>query len=94
MRGGLVLAVMRDAGNSTLYRCCLRYIVRDGWADGWHSVEQPEAWTFGHAVLQSETISVEAKLFAASTLKGKVCEHSMGWPRGSIRLLTKILDHL
>ena len=45
----------------------------DGWADGWHSVEQPEAWTFGHAVLQSESIGVEAKLFAASTLKGKVC---------------------
>lgn len=51
---------------------CLRILVRDGWADGWHSVEQPEAWSFGHAVLQSETIGVEAKLFAASTLKGKV----------------------
>ncbi|KAI5816867.1 armadillo-type protein [Pyronema omphalodes] len=31
-----------------------------------------EAWNFGYVVLQSETISVEAKLFAASTLKGKI----------------------
>ena len=35
--------------------------------------EQPEAWNFGHAILQSESASIEAKLFAASTLKGKVC---------------------
>jgi hypothetical protein len=34
--------------------------------------EQPEAWNFGHAILQSESASIESKLFAASTLKGKV----------------------
>jgi hypothetical protein len=43
-------------------------------------MKQIEAWNFGYVVLQSETISVEAKLFAASTLKGKVCKKLfVGW---------------
>jgi hypothetical protein len=61
------------------------YLERNGWADGWDSVEQPEAWNFGHAVLQSDTISVEAKLFAASTLKGKVRVPWRGWMMRSTR---------
>lgn len=33
---------------------------------------QTEAWTTTHAILQSHESTVEAKLFAATTLKGKV----------------------
>lgn len=33
---------------------------------------QIEAWTTTHALLQSPDVPVEAKLFAATTLKGKV----------------------
>ena len=33
---------------------------------------QPEAWTTTHAILQSPDSAVEARLFAATTLKGKV----------------------
>lgn len=33
---------------------------------------QVEAWTTTHALLQSPDVPVEAKLFAATTLKGKV----------------------
>lgn len=45
---------------------------RGGLTDGFIT-QQPEAWTFSHAVLSSDSVAVEAKLFAASTLKGKVC---------------------
>lgn len=35
-------------------------------------MQQIEAWTTTHALLQSPDVPVEAKLFAATTLKGKV----------------------
>ena len=37
---------------------------------------QSEAWNTTHAILQSRNCSVEAKLFAATTLKGKVIRDS------------------
>ncbi len=33
---------------------------------------QSEAWNVTHSILQSSNATVEAKLFAATTLKGKV----------------------
>lgn len=36
--------------------------------------QQAEAWTTTFAILHSQDAPVEAKLFAATTLKGKVCE--------------------
>lgn len=36
------------------------------------NVIQMEAWSATHALLQSADVSIEAKLFAATTLKGKV----------------------
>lgn len=33
---------------------------------------QPEAWTITHSILSSTQTTAEAKLFAATTLKGKV----------------------
>lgn len=36
------------------------------------NASQIEAWTTTHALLQSPDVPVEAKLFAATTLKGKV----------------------
>ena len=33
---------------------------------------QSEAWTTTHSILSSSEASIEAKLFAATTLKGKV----------------------
>lgn len=56
--------------------------------------KSPEAWTFGHAVLQSETISDEAKLFAASTLKGKITYDLHQLPRDSLISLRDSLINL
>jgi len=36
------------------------------------SASQPEAWTTTHAILQNSDSAIEARLFAATTLKGKV----------------------
>jgi len=38
-----------------------------------HFQKSQEAWTSTFAILQSPTATDEAKLFAATTLKGKVC---------------------
>lgn len=35
-------------------------------------MQQMEAWSTTHSILQSSDAAVEAKLFAATTLKGKV----------------------
>lgn len=34
---------------------------------------QPDAWTTTHAILQSRQATLDSRLFAATTLKGKVC---------------------
>lgn len=39
-------------------------------------MQQGEAWTTTFAILQSPESADEAKLFAATTLKGKVISHS------------------
>lgn len=36
-------------------------------------MRQSEAWNITHSILQSSDATVEAKMFAATTLKGKVC---------------------
>ncbi|TGZ83002.1 ARM repeat-containing protein [Ascodesmis nigricans] len=59
-----------------------------------HFQKSPEAWTFGHAVLQSQTTSVEAKLFAASTLKGKITYDLHQLPRDSLTALRDSLISL
>lgn len=50
---------------------------------------QLEAWTVTHELLQSPDVQVEAKLFAATTLKGKV-NKSLSLVRGSVCAVT---DH-
>ena len=41
------------------------------WKTNWYKF-QPEAWKTTHSMLSASDTSVEAKLFAATTLKGKV----------------------
>lgn len=41
------------------------------------NASQIEAWTTTHALLQSPDVPVEAKLFAATTLKGKVTSRAL-----------------
>lgn len=41
------------------------------------NASQIEAWTTTHALLQSPDVPVEAKLFAATTLKGKVIPRAL-----------------
>jgi transportin-3 len=42
-----------------------------------------EAWSITHNLLQSPDVPVEAKLFAATTLKGKV-QQPMPWSSGNV----------
>ncbi|KAI5806937.1 armadillo-type protein [Geopyxis carbonaria] len=56
--------------------------------------KSPEAWTFGHVVLQAETTSVEAKMFAATTLKGKITYDLHQLPRDSLVSLRDSLINL
>ncbi|KAL7271962.1 Nuclear import receptor [Rhizina undulata] len=46
--------------------------------------KSPEAWTTAHAILQAENASVEAKLFAATTLKGKITYDILQLPRDAL----------
>lgn len=46
--------------------------------------KSPEAWTTAHLILQSENAAVEAKLFAATTLKGKITYDIHQLPRESL----------
>ncbi|KAI5779441.1 armadillo-type protein [Peziza echinospora] len=53
--------------------------------------KSPEAWTTTHAILQSQAASIESRLFAATTLKGKVTYDIHQLPRES---LTSLRDSL
>ncbi|KAI9732663.1 MAG: Nuclear import receptor [Cirrosporium novae-zelandiae] len=53
--------------------------------------KSPEAWTSTHAILQSSDAAVEAKLFAATTLKGKITYDLDQLPQES---LTPLRDSL
>lgn len=50
-------------------------VYKSKYCDRWEmadNVFQTEAWNTTHSMLQSTSTTVEAKLFAATTLKGKV----------------------
>src|SRR5271154_4170089 len=58
---------------------------------------QPEAWNTTHTILQAPGTAVEARLFAATTLKGKVghaylfCASMINAPRRSPTIFTNYL---
>ncbi|KAL9125396.1 MAG: hypothetical protein Q9217_005397 [Psora testacea] len=59
--------------------------------------KSPEAWTMTHSILSSPEVTVEAKLFAATTLKGKITYDLDQLPRHSLpslrdSLLTLIIS--
>ena len=54
--------------------------------------KSPEAWTTTHAILQNSDSPVEARLFAATTLKGKVSLKVLLSP--SLHVLQGVIDHL
>lgn len=51
---------------------CFRFGALD--ETGWLMLTQTEAWNITHSILQSSEASIESKLFAATTLKGKVIQ--------------------
>ncbi|OXV07638.1 hypothetical protein Egran_04593 [Elaphomyces granulatus] len=53
-----------------------------------------EAWTTTHALLRSTDVPVEAKLFAATTLKGKITYDLDQLPTGSLLQLRDSILHL
>ncbi|KAL9100293.1 MAG: hypothetical protein Q9163_004311 [Psora crenata] len=52
-----------------------------------HCLIQPEAWTTTHSILSSQGLAAEAKLFAATTLKGKITYDLDQLPRQSLSSL-------